>query len=71
MENTQPQQPSPFALMVDGLRHKSDEEIKLLYLRFFAKDLENEWKSITSEADFANASEEDIVGAIQKNRYRH
>ena len=70
MEVPQPQQPSPFAQLVDRLRNKSDEELKALYLRFFADDLKNEWAAITSEADFGNATEEDIVKAIQKARYK-
>lgn len=69
MEITQ-QQPSTFAEMVDRLRFKSEAELKRLYLQFFSKELEEEWKSITSEADFKSASEEDIVTAIQKNRYK-
>lgn len=63
-------QPSVFAQMVDQLRTKSEAELKLLYTRFFQKDLREEWKSITKDADFRNASEADIVKAIQKNRYR-
>ncbi len=63
------QQPSLFAQMVDKLRNKSDEELKILYLNFFASDLKEEWQSITTTADFGNATEEDIVKAIQKNRY--
>jgi hypothetical protein len=71
MDALQPQQPSPFAQLVDRLRSKSDDELKSLYLRFFADDLENEWTAITSDADFGNATEEDIVKAIQKTRYKH
>jgi hypothetical protein len=56
--------------MVDQLRTKSEAELKLLYTRFFQKDLKEEWKSLTKDADFRNASEADIVKAIQKNRYR-
>ena len=70
MESIQPQQPSMFAQMVDGLRNKSEEELKLLYLRFFASELSDEWKTITSSADFKDATEESIIKAIQKNRYR-
>jgi len=70
MESIQPQQPSMFAQMVDGLRNKSEEELKLLYLRFFASELSDEWKSITSSAEFKDATEESIIKAIQKNRYR-
>jgi threonine synthase len=69
MESIQSQQPSTFAQMVDGLRNKSEEELKLLYLRFFASELTDEWKTITSSADFKDVSEENIIKAIQKNRY--
>lgn len=71
MEGIQPQQPSAFAQLVDRLRSKSDEELKALYLRLFAGDLKDEWAVLASEADFGNATEEDIVKAIQKARYRH
>jgi hypothetical protein len=66
--NQQPQ-PSTFAQMVDQLRTKSEAELKLLYLQFFKNDLNEEWKNITKSADFKSVSEEDIVKAIQKNRY--
>ena len=70
MKALEPQQLSTFAQMVDLLRTKSEEELKLLYLRLFSADLNGEWKEITSEANFKNATEEDIIKAIQKNRYR-
>lgn len=70
MEGIQPQQPSAFAQLVDRLRSKSDEELKALYLRFFSDDLKKEWTAITAKADFNGATEEDIVKAIQKARYR-
>lgn len=70
MEALQSQQPSAFAQLVDLLRTKSEEELKLLYLKLFSDGLNEEWKKITSEADFKNATEEDIIKAIQKNRYR-
>ena len=70
MESIQPQYPSMFAQMVDGLRNKSEEELKLLYLRFFASELNKEWQTITSAADFGKTTEEDIIKAIQQNRYK-
>jgi hypothetical protein len=70
MEALQPQQPSAFAQLVDRLRSKSDEELKTLYMRFFDNDLKSEWTAITSEADFGNATEEDIVKAIKQVRGR-
>ena len=61
--------PSTFAQMVDQLRTKSEAELKVLYLRFFKNDLKEEWKNITQSAPFNGVSEEDIIKAIQKNRY--
>ena len=63
-------QPSFFAQLVDRLQNKSEAELKLLYTQFFKKDLKEEWKAITKNADFKKGSEEDIIKAIQKNRYR-
>ena len=70
MERIQPQMPSTFAQLVDDLRNKSEEELKMLYLRFFAPDLSNEWEKNTATTDFRNSTEDDIVKAIQKNRYQ-
>ena len=66
------QQPSPstFAQMVDKLRNKSEEELKMLYVKFFANELSDEWKSITQDADFKSADEKEIIKAIQKKRYK-
>ncbi|HEU4609941.1 MAG TPA: hypothetical protein VFS31_17595 [Chitinophagaceae bacterium] len=63
-------QPSFFAQLVDQLRNKSEAELKLLYIRLFKKELKEQWKAITKNTDFKKASEEDIVRAIQKNRYK-
>lgn len=62
--------PSVFAQIVDKLRGKSEEELKLLYLKLFSSELEKEWQEITADSNFENVSDEDIVKAIQKNRYR-
>ena len=64
-------EPSAFAQIVDKLRDKSDEELKLLYLKLFVNELNEEWKQITEEADFKDATEDDIVKAIQKKRYNY
>jgi hypothetical protein len=71
MEPIQQILPSAFAQMVDKLRNKSDEELKLLYLKFFSDDLIDEWKKITADANFGNADEEEIIKVIQKNRYKN
>jgi hypothetical protein len=61
---TPSQQPSAFAQMVYKLRDKSDEGIKLLYINFFATELNNKRENIS-----ATASKDDIVKAIQQKRY--
>jgi hypothetical protein len=63
--------PSAFAQIVDKLRNKSDEELKMLYLKFFANELNKEWEKITEEANFGGSTEDDIVKAIQKKRYNY
>jgi hypothetical protein len=55
--------------MVDFLRTKTETELKLLYMQLFSNRLKDEWQDITKEADFKNATEEDIIKAIQKGRY--
>lgn len=70
MESIQETLPSTFAQMIDKLRNKSEEELKMLYLRFFSDDLINEWENITADADFKNADDDEIVKVIQKNRYK-
>lgn len=70
METLQQPSPSTFAQMVDKLRNKSEEELKMLYIKFFENELSDEWKSITQNGDFKNADEEEIIKAIQKNRYK-
>jgi Na+-translocating ferredoxin:NAD+ oxidoreductase RnfC subunit len=62
-------QSSTFAQMVDQLRTKSEAELKMLYIQFFKNDLNEEWTTITQSSDFKNATEEDIIKAIQKKRY--
>lgn len=62
-------QSSTFAQLVDQLRNKSESELKMLYLKFLSNDLKEEWKEITQSANFKNATEDDIIKAIQKNRY--
>lgn len=61
--------PSTFALLVDKLKDKSEEELKLLYIKFFSKELTEEWASITESSNFENVSEDDIIKAILKKRY--
>ena len=40
--------------IVNSLKTKSEEELKLLYLNFFAEDLQKEWKTITQKANFGS-----------------
>lgn len=71
METIQEQPISTFAKMIDKLRNKSEDELKMLYIKLFSTELIDEWKNITEDADFGNVGEEEIVKAIQKNRYKN
>ena len=69
MSLSQQQYPSVFAQMVDKLKNKTEEELKMLYLKFFSKDLKEEWKEVTGKSSLKNVSEETIIKAIQSSRY--
>lgn len=69
MKQDSKQEPSVFALIVDKLRYMDEAELKLAYVKLFRKELEEEWKNITSEADFSKVTDKDIRDAIQKERY--
>jgi hypothetical protein len=71
MDTIQPSSDSTFLQMVDKLRNKSEEELKMLYIKFFSSELAEEWGEIANEADFRSASDEEIIQAIQKQRYSH
>jgi hypothetical protein len=71
MDTVQPSSNSTFLQMVDKLRNKSEEELKMLYIKFFSSELAEEWGEIANEADFRSASDEEIIKAIQKQRYSH
>ncbi len=70
METLLQSSPSVFAQMVDKLRTKSEEELKLLYLNLFSAELNEEWRNVTSGSDLAAATDEEIIEAIKKNRYK-
>ncbi|MBN8859627.1 MAG: hypothetical protein J0H29_14620 [Sphingobacteriales bacterium] len=65
------QEPSVFALIVDKLRYMDEAELKLAYIKLFRKELEEEWKNITKEADFSKVTDKEIQDAIQKERYEN
>ena len=69
MKQGSKQEPSVFALIVDKLRYMDEAELKLAYVKLFRKELEEEWKNITSEADFSKVTDKDIQDAIRKERY--
>ena len=60
---------STFARIVDKMRTMDEAELKLLYIQLFKDDLIKEGNEITSKMNFGNATDEDIVNAIQKRRY--
>ncbi|MEO9211377.1 MAG: hypothetical protein ABI208_09780 [Ginsengibacter sp.] len=70
MEITEHPYISTFAQIVDKLRNKNEEELKLLYVKFFSNELISEWENFTMDADFTNVSEEDFIKTIQKNGYK-
>ncbi len=61
--------PSTFAQMVDKLRNRSEEELKLLYMKKISTELADEWSFTTENSNFKNISEDDIVKAIITKRY--
>ena len=60
---------STFALIVDKLRGMSEAELKLLYIKLFKEELIKDWEEVTSQADFRDVTDEEIVEVIQRNRY--
>ena len=70
MKTMQESSTSTFAKMVDKLRDKSEEELKMLYTKFFSNELIDEWKNITHNADFNGSKDDEIIKSVQKNRYK-
>jgi hypothetical protein len=57
--------------IVNSLKTKSEEELKLLYLNFFSEDLQKEWATITKKANFGNITEKELISTISKTKRRH
>lgn len=57
--------------IVNSLKTKSEEELKLLYLSLFADDLQKEWKKITQKANFGRITEKEMILKINKTKRRH
>ena len=70
MKTMQESSTSTFAKMVDKLRNKSEEELKMLYTKFFSDELIDEWKNITQNADFKVSNDDEIIKSVKKNRYK-
>lgn len=66
---TATEQISTFAQIVDKLRNKSEDDLKLLYIKFFRDEIVKNWEHLTSEMNFGDATDEDIVESMQKKRY--
>lgn len=66
---TATEQISTFAQIVDKLRDKSEDDLKLLYIKFFRDEIVKNWENLTSEMNFGDATDEDIVESMQKKRY--
>ena len=60
---------STFAQIVDKMRTMNEAELKLLYLQVCKDELIKEGEEITSQMNFENVTDDEIVKAIQKKRY--
>ena len=49
--------------IVNSLKTKSEEELKLLYINLFADDLQKEWETITQKANFGSITEKELISA--------
>ncbi len=56
-------------LIVEKLRDMDEAALKLEYIRILKNELAGEWNQITVQSDLSGVSDEDIVKAVQKNRY--
>ena len=57
--------------IVNSLKTKSEEELKLLYINLFADDLQKEWETITQKANFGSITEKELISAISKTKRKH
>jgi hypothetical protein len=64
-----PEETSTFGKMVDKLRLMDEAELKPAYIRLFKEDLANKWQDVSSEANFNDTTEEEIIKVIQEARY--
>lgn len=55
--------------IVEKLKGKSEEELKLLYIRLFADDIAKEIQNITANTALAKLKDEEILDAFMTNRY--
>ena len=57
--------------IVNSLKTKSEEELKLLYINLFADELQKEWETITQKANFGSITEKELISTISKTKHRH
>lgn len=55
--------------IVEKLKGKSEEELKLLYIRLFADEIAREIQEITENTPFSKVSDEEIIDAVMQHRY--
>lgn len=55
--------------IVEKLKGKSEEELKLLYIRLFADDIAKEIEEITSNSRLSKIKDAELDEAFMKNRY--
>jgi len=71
MSTIQIEQTSTFARLVDRLRFKSEDELKLLYLELFGNEIGDAWEKATQGGNLEKVTDDEVVKAVQKKRYPH
>ena len=57
--------------IVNSLKTKSEDELKLLYINLFADELQKEWETITQKANFGSITEKELISMISKTKHKH
>ncbi len=57
--------------IVNSLKTKSEEELKLLYINLFGDELQKEWETITQKANFGSITEKELISMISKTKHKH
>jgi hypothetical protein len=55
--------------IVNSLKTKSEEELKLIYINLFADDLQKEWEIITQKSNFGSITKKELISRIRKTKH--